>query len=54
MPQHIVYTHTDLHYLKKQQKMSSLHVRSQLPVALQVTPMPAGKHTSISTVKFHQ
>lgn len=29
--------------------MSSLHIRSQLSVALQVTPKPAGEHTSIST-----
>lgn len=39
--------------LKKQQKMSSLHIRSQLSAALQLTPKPAGKHTSISTVKFY-
>lgn len=33
--------------------MSSLHIRSQLSVALQVTPKPAGEHTSISIVKFY-
>lgn len=34
--------------------MSSLHIISQGFVALQLTPKPAGKHTSISTVKFYK